>query len=216
MTQIVYFTLSHFVKSVRDTLLSQAGYNSLVEYEVMSHNPLFEICWSKQGLFEEEASAVTEVDDERYVQKFVPLSYLKATVKQFLFERFISQYNYESFDEYYLEHQFIIPPMLVYIPRNYEHIPDRLEKKSVEHLVEKKPLSNFTFTLNKKTNNSYILKANDEEYDRVKHIDNYKKEGWELFKKHRPIYYKENFGGFIVSKSRFDDLKRMGAKFVKN
>ena len=71
-------------------------------------------------------------------------------------------------------------------------------------------LSGFTFHLNCKTNNSYILVG--PKTDKTKNNKRYSSTGWELLEGCSPIFYRESLGGFVVSKKYRNRLIEYGAK----
>ena len=90
MSKLIYLTLSHFNQDTRKFLLNRSGYTEQLDYELLSHNPLYELYWNNSsGLFEREPSAVTEVSGNDYLCVSVPLSNLRDSVKDYLYERFL-------------------------------------------------------------------------------------------------------------------------------
>lgn len=83
-------------------------------------------------------------------------------------------------------------------------------------LVEKEDLllHNWIYVLNNKTKNSYILTVGDVAADKKVHPERYGKKGWKLFEEHRPIYFRSDLNGFIVSLSHKQALQDLGATLV--
>jgi len=227
MTEIVYLTLSHLNYETRNYFLSQAGYPSLIDYELSTENLLYEIVWNKyHECFAVEESALTEVDSSLYFWKAVSFANLSLVVKEYLFTRFLQNKGYDNFEEYFLNHHASMPSILVYLP--YKSV----QPVAVEHKVdtpptlnvtvsrngvrlvsaaEKKELADFVFTLNPQTKNSYVLTP--PEGDLQKNPNRYTRAGWILFGENSsPIFYRTAFGGFLVSKKYYSNLLEKGAQ----
>jgi hypothetical protein len=208
MSKLIYLTLSHFNHDTRKFLLNRSGYTEQLDYELLSHNPLYELYWNNSsGLFEREPSAVTEVSGNDYFCVSVPLSNLRDSVKDYLYERFLRS-KYLNFDHYFLTNHKSLDSVFVYVPLksrlceidNFETFKVVSPKKECV-----KPLSNYFFRLNNETNNSYVL-YNDIEETRT---------SWNLFDGYT-CYYNKKFGGFLVSLKHYQRLLDMGALFVED
>lgn len=225
MTEIVYITLSHFNPNTRNYFLREGGYSSLIDYELSTENSLFELTWNNKCLnFVVETGRLESADKQQYFSMTVPFSSLSFRVKEYLYSRFLTGSKFNNFEEYYLNNVITLPNIAVFVPYKYK-LP-RLSKKIPDLVVEvletgerrvyeqktaqKLLLDKFTFKLNKKTNNSYILSgpANDKSQNSSK----YSSTGWQLFESGSPIFYRESLGGFVVSKKYRDMLIELGAK----
>jgi len=226
MTEIVYLTLSHFNNDTRNYFLKQAGYKSLLDYELSTDNTLFELSWNnnkKQFVLESSL----EMDNKTtFFWSNVPISCLSPRVKQYLYERFLSNLKYENFEEYYLNNVDILPKIVVFVAYKVERysknvnnlhikVSDNGERNVYEFPIKVETgltnvLNGFTFHVNTKTNNSYIL--NGPKTDKTKNSKRYNSDGWKLFEVGTPIFYRESFGGFLVSKKYRNRLIELGAK----
>lgn len=232
MTEIVYLTLSHFNRETRNYFLNQTGYSSLLDYELSTENRLFEISWNtRKNTFVVEISRLENPDKLQYFSLNVPLSSLSYRSRKYLYSRFLTGTTFKNFEEYYINNAHSLPNITVYVP--YKFNIQRLNKtvspkmnlivelresgqrivslspKQKAPLVEKKQLSGFTFSLNKKTKNSYILYA--PEADKSLYSHRYGRDGWELFDIGSPVFYRVSLGGFVVSKKYYSTLIEKGA-----
>ncbi len=226
MTELVYLTLSHFNYETRNYLLSQAGYPSLIDYELSTENLLYEIAWNKyQECFVVEASSLAEVDSSLYFWKSVSFANLSLAVKEYLFARFLQNKSYDNFEEYFLNHHASMPSILVYLPYktvqpeavepSAEPLTVKLSRNGVRHVLvnEKKELADFVFRLNPQTKNSYVLMPPADDFS--KNPNRYTRTGWNLFgEQSSPIFYRSAFEGFLVSKKYYSNLLEKGAQKV--
>ncbi len=223
MTEIVYLTLSHFNSSTRNYFLKQAGYLSLLDYELSTDNKLFELTWThNKQCFTVEPGRFENPDSTLYFSCNVPLSSLSERVKDYLYYRFLSTFKYTNFEEYYLNNVNDLPFVVVFVPykfkRNFTsennlHINLNSNGERVvsrEQHIQSKVLSGFTFRLNTKTKNSYILVG--PKNDQSINSDRYGVNGWKLIENSSPIFYRVSLGGFIVSKKYYNKLIDFGAK----
>lgn len=206
MSKLVYLTLSHFNYQTRKFLLNRSGYSEQLEYELLSHNPLYELYWNhSSGLFEREPSAMREVSGSDYFCVSIPMSNLRDSVKDYLYDTFLKA-KYLNFEHYFLANHRSLDSVFVYVPfksrlcdkDNFETFKLSPKKESL------KPLEKYFFFLNTDTNNSYILYN-----DNVEH-----RNSWNLFDDYT-CYYNKKYGGFVVSLKHYDRLLSMGAKFVE-
>jgi hypothetical protein len=225
MTELVYLTLSHFNYETRNYLFSQAGYPSLIDYELSTENVLYEIAWNHyQECFAVEESSLNDVDSSLFFAKSVSFANLSLAVKEYLFARFLQNKGYDNFEEYFLNHHASMPSILVYLP--YKSVqPVLVELKAetptvnvssrngVRHVsvIEKKELADFVFKLNSQTKNSYVLIPPADDFE--KNPNRYTRTGWNLFgEKSSPIFYRTAFEGFLVSKKYYSNLLEKGAQ----
>lgn len=214
MSKLVYLTLSHFNQDTRKFLLNRSGYSEQLDYELLSHNPLYELYWnSSSGLFEREPSAVTEVSGNDYFCVSIPLSNLRESVKDYLYERFLKS-KYLNFDHYFLTNHKSLDSVFVYVPLksrlcdkdNFETFKVSPKKECVKKecvLQTSKPLAEYCFYLNTETNNSYILYTKKKETRTT----------WNLFDDYT-CYYNKKYGGFVVSLKHYERLLLLGATCV--
>jgi hypothetical protein len=208
MSKLIYLTLSHFNQDTRKFLLNRSGYTEQLDYELLSHNPLYELYWNNSsGLFEREPSAVTEVSGNDYFCVSVPLSNLRESVKDYLYERFLRS-KYLNFDHYFLTNHRSLDSVFVYVPLksrlcdkdNFETFKVSPKKECVKHTD--KSLDGYFFYLNDETNNSYVLYSNKKET----------RTSWNLFDDYT-CYYNKKFGGFLVSLKHYERLLSLGAQY---
>jgi hypothetical protein len=208
MSKLIYLTLSHFNYDTRKFLLNRSGYSEELDYELTSHNPLYELYWnSSSGLFEREPSSVTEVSGSDYFCVSVPLSNLKTTVKDYLYERFLKS-KYLNFDHYFLTNHKSLDCVFVYVPLksrlcdkdNCATFKTSPKKECVKQTD--KSLEQYFFYLNPETENSYILYSNNKET----------RCSWNLFDDYT-CYYNKKYLGFIVSLKHHELLLSMGAQY---
>lgn len=226
MTETVYLTLSHFNNDTRNYFLKNAGYLSLLDYELSTDNKLFELNWNKHKKQFVLESSIETLNKASFFSSNVPLSCLSPRVKEYLYSRFLFNSDYDNFEEYYLNNVDILPKIPVFVAYKVERY-----SKSVNNLhiklfdngdryvynepvnVEKEVsnvLTGFHFFLNSKTNNSYILVG--PENDNKKNSKRYSVNGWDLIEGSTPFFYRKSFGGFVVSKKYRNRLIEMGAK----
>jgi len=232
MTEIVYLTLSHFNYETRNYFLEQAGYASLIDYELSTQNPLFEICWnSHRATFEVESSRLETVIESDYFSKHVSFASLSLAVKDYLFSRFCHGMNYSNFEEYFLNYHACLPTVFVFIPYKVnrptvgvavQNVKVQCSESSGLRTVSitttpnkstKKELDGCVFFLNPKTENSYVLvpPAGDVKLNSTR----YGTSGWNLFGSNSsPIFYRKVSNGFIVSKKYYRNLLEKGATDV--
>jgi hypothetical protein len=226
MTEIVYLTLSHFNYETRNYLFSQAGYPSLIDYELSTENLLYEIAWNKyQECFAVEESSLTDVDSSLFFAKSVSFANLSLAVKEYLFSRFLQNKGYGNFEEYFLNHHASLPSILVYL--RYKEAPSAVVEPKAETPTltvnvsrngvrqvsgnEKKELADFVFKLNPQTKNSYVLIPPENDFQT--NPNRYTRTGWNLFgEQSSPIFYRTAFGGFLVSKKYYSNLLEKGAQ----
>jgi hypothetical protein len=223
MIEIVYLSLSHFNYETRTYFLQQAGYSSLLDYELSTQNPLFEICWNgRQSRFEVEPSRLETVNEVDYFSRHVSFASLSLAVKDYLFSRFFKDSTYANFEEFFLNHHASLPSVFVFIPfklRRPATVPVsdiKVEcsatgfRKVNLVLSKKKELDGFVFYLNPKTENSYVLVPPTGD---VKLNGNrYGTDGWNLFGgKSSPIFFRKDSNCFIVSKKYYRNLLEKGA-----
>jgi hypothetical protein len=231
MTELVYLTLSHLNRETRKYFLNKAGYASLLDYELSTDNRLFEICWNKHtSTFVSDSSCFVFPDQQQYFSRNIPFSSLSYMVKKYIYSRFLSGTSYQNFEEYYLNTSDALPSICVFIPYKSERLSHFLpqDKNFVIHLrenservvskvdsclsitnVNERPLSKFTFHLNKKTLNSYVLCPPSGDF--AMNPDKYGVKGWRLFENGSPIFYRKSLGGFTVSKKYYRKLLELGA-----
>jgi len=223
MTEIVYLTLSHFNNDTKNYFLKQSGYESLLDYELSTDNKLFELTWNhnkKQFCLE---SSEEMANKTRFFSSYVPMSSLSPRVKEYIYGRFLSSFNYDNFEEYYLNNVDILPKIAIYVPYKVERYSKSVNNlhinlsengvRSVYELSKRNEtnvLNGFTFHLNTKTKNSYIL--NGSNTDKIKNPGRYTSNGWKLFEGSSPIFYRESLGGFVVSIKYYKRLIELGAK----
>lgn len=227
MTELVYLTLSHFNYETRNYLFSQAGYPSLIDYELSTENVLYEIAWNHyQERFVVEESALNDVDSSLYFAKSVSFANLSLAVKEYLFARFLQNKGYDNFEEYFLNHHASMPSILVYLPYKSavqlatEEPKDdtptltvNVSKNGVRQVSrnEKKELADFVFKLNSQTKNSYVLIPPEDDFQT--NPNRYTRAGWNLFgEQSSPIFYRTAFEGFLVSKKYYSHLLEKGAQ----
>jgi hypothetical protein len=230
MTELVYLTLSHLNRETRKYFLSKAGYTSLLDYELSTDNRLFEICWNNHTrTFVSDSSCLEFPDQLQYFSRNIPFSCLSYSVKKYIYSRFLSGTSYQNFEEYYLNTSESLPSICIFIPyksarlsnclpedknfvihlrENSERVVSNVDHSSIQK-VNERPLSKFTFHLNKKTLNSYVLCPPSGDF--VKNPDNYGANGWKLFEEGSPIFYRRLLGGFTVSKKYYRKLLELGA-----
>ena len=226
MTELVYLTLAHLNYETRNYLFSQAGYPSLIDYELSTENLLYEIAWNKyQECFVVEGSALNEVDSSLFFAKSISFANLSLAVKEYLFARFLHNKGYDNFEEYFLNHHASMPSILVYLP--YKSVqPAAVELKADTPTLtvnvsrngvrqvsenEKKELADFVFKLNPQTKNSYVLIPPADDFQT--NPNRYTRTGWNLFgEQSSPIFYRTAFGGFLVSKKYYSNLLEKGAQ----
>lgn len=207
MSKLVYLTLSHFNYQTRKFLLNRSGYSELLEYELLSHNPLYELYWNQStGLFEREPSAVKEVSGSDYFCVSIPMSNLRDSVKDYLYDTFLKA-KYLNFEHYFLVNHRSLDSLFVYVPLKSRLCDkDNLETFKLSPKKESlKPLDQYFFYLNTETNNSYILYSNNKET----------RNSWNLFDDYT-CYYNKKYGGFVVSLKHYDRLLSLGAQFIEN
>lgn len=223
MTEIVYLTLSHFNNDTKNYFLKQSGYKSLLDYELSTDNKLFELTWNnhkKQFVLE---SPLEMENKSCFFSSYVPMSSLSPRVKEYLYQRFLSCLNYDNFEEYYLNNVDILPKIAVYVAYKIERYSKSVNNlhinlsdngvRCVYELSKKDEsgvLNGFTFHLNTKTNNSYILIG--PKTDKIKNSGRYTSNGWKLFEGSSPIFYRESLGGFVISIKYYKRLIELGAK----
>ena len=223
MTEIVYLTLSHFNSSTRNYFLKQAGFSSLLDYELSTDNKLFELTWTNhKQCFTVEPGHFENPDNTLFFSCNVPLSSLSERVKEYLYYRFLSTSKYTNFEEFYINNVNILPCVVVFVQykfKRHSKIENNLHINlnsngerlvSREQINQSKILSEFTFRLNTKTKNSYILVG--PKNDQSTNSDRYGVDGWKLIENSSPIFYRVSLGGFIVSKKYYNKLIEFGAK----
>ena len=262
-SKMIYFTLSHFNPSIRDFFITKAGYTSVLDYELTTENPLFEIYWnSKKESFEHEASSIRTFNDSEYIHEWVPIHYLSTEVKEYLWHTYLSN-KYDNFDIYLMQKN-VSTSILVYVPirqkltsfskkgyyddysewnkniSNYytdwkdgtsniptevsyyndwfgsHNINKELPKTEKDEKMKKKTeIHEFQFYLNPTTRNSYVLfpTCPMEEFKK-KYPDRFGRDGWNVFRDERVVYYSQTYNGFIVSKKYKNDLIQLGAKML--
>lgn len=212
MSKLIYLTLSHFNHDTRKFLLSRSGYTEQLDYELISHNPLYELYWNNtSGLFEREPSAVTEVSGNDYFCVSIPLSNLRESVKDYLYETFLRS-KYLNFDHYFLTNHTSLDSVFVYVPLksrlcdkdNFETFKVSPKKECVSRTDN--TLDGYLFTLNNETKNSYVLYSKNKKETRT---------SWNLFDDYT-CYYNKKYEGFLVSLMYYDRLISMGAKFLSS
>jgi hypothetical protein len=224
MTELVYLTLSHLNHETRKYFLNKAGYTSLLDYELSTDNRLFEICWNNHtNTFVSDSGCLEFPDHQQYFSRNIPFSCLSYSVKKYIYSRFLSGTSYQNFEEYFLNTSDSLPSICVFIPYKSVRLSSCLQedKNIVIHLREnservvstnvnfERPLSQFTFHLNKKTLNSYVLCPPSGDF--VMNPDKYGVNGWKLFEEGSPIFYRKSLGGFTVSKKYYKKLLELGA-----
>jgi hypothetical protein len=206
MSQLIYLTLSHFNRDTRKFLLNRSGYSEELDYELLSHNPLYELYWNMStGLFEREPSAMTEVSGNDYFCVSIPLSNLRDGVKDYLYERFLRS-KYLNFDHYFLINHKSLDSIFVYVPLK-SRLCDKDNFATFKSSSKKecaKPLADYFFHLNTETNNSYILYNSMDET----------RKSWNLFDSYT-CYYNKKYGGFVVSLKHYQRLLDLGATYVE-
>lgn len=114
-SKMIYFTLSHFNSSIRDFFIRKGGYTSLLDYELSTENPLFEIYWnSRKESFELDASSIETFNDSEYIHECVSIHSLSNEVKEYLWNTYLS-HKYENFDIYLMQKK-VSTTILVYVP----------------------------------------------------------------------------------------------------
>lgn len=222
MTELVYLTLSHLNRETRKYFLNKAGYTSLLDYELSTDNRLFEICWNNHtSTFVSDSSCFEFPDQQQYFSRNIPFSSLSYSVKKYIYSRFLSGTSYQNFEEYFLNTSDSLPSICVFIPyksvRLSKFLPEdknfmiylRENSERVVSNLDSRLLSKFTFHLNKKTLNSYVLCPPSGDF--VMNPDRYGENGWKLFEEGSPIFYRKLLGGFIVSKKYYRKLLELGA-----
>jgi len=233
MTEIIYLTLSHLNYETRNYFLEQTGYSSLLDYELSTQNPLFEICWnSHRAKFDVESSRSETVNELDHFSKHVSFASLSLAVKEYLFSRFLNGMSYANFEEFFLNHHASLPTVFVFVPFKVSRRPVvQAESVAVPNLKvqcsestglrtvniltpsSKKELDGCVFYLNPKTENSYVLvpPAGDAKLNSIR----YGAAGWNLFGcNSSPIFYRKDAKGFIVSKKYYRKLLEKGATDV--
>jgi len=226
MTELVYLTLSHLNRETRKYFLNKAGYTSLLDYELSTDNRLFEICWNNHtNTFVSDSDCFNFPDQQKYFSRNIPFASLSYSVKKYIYSRFLSGTSYQNFEEYYLNTSQSLPSICVFIPYKSARLSSCLpeDKNFVIHLRENcervvsnvnprsfdRPLSKFTFHLNKKTLNSYVLCPPSGDFGM--NPANYTGNGWKIFEEGSPIFYRNSLGGFTVSKKYYRKLLELGA-----
>ena len=121
-SKMIYFTLSHFNSSIRDFFLTKGGYTSLLDYELSTENPLFEIYWnSRKESFELDASSIETFNDSEYIHECVSIHSISNEVKEHLWNTYLSP-KYDNFD-IYLNKKKITATILVYVPIRQKVVP---------------------------------------------------------------------------------------------
>jgi len=226
MTETVYLTLSHFNNDTKNYFLKGAGYLSLLDYELSTDNKLFELNWNKHKKQFVLESSLETYNKTSFFSSNVPLSCLSPRVKEYLYSRFLYNSDYDNFEEYYLNNVDILPKIAVFVSYKVERYSKNLNNLNIklfdngDRYVYNEPvkaenevsnvLSGFTFNLNTKTNNSYILVG--PKNDNIKNSKRYSVNGWELIKGSTPIFFRQSLGGFVVSKKYRNRLIELGAK----
>lgn len=224
--ETIYFTLSHFNLDIQKIMLLETGYSSINDYELSSSNPLYELSWNnKTGLFVTEPVFIN--DGYKYYQRYIPMSSLAYDIKQYLYNRFLSNSIYRSFEDYYISNYHLISDIFVFVPYNikmysndeeyYIHrsivIEDNNVKVSIQNDVSNLLLEDYYFKLSTNGKNYVLRPKNDILEDQSKFPDRYSADGWSLIDGAKPIYFRKTSKGFVVGKKYKDHLRNLGAEY---
>jgi hypothetical protein len=139
-TKLFSLTLRNFHENIINLFLKSTGYSSLNEYELETHNPVYELCYNNFSRhFEYDIGRLPSVDLTRYYAEYVPLHYLNDETKKFFYDNVFSVLGYMSFDHYLLKFGDITPHVLVFTPYR------RLSKSVKLPLLEE--FSYFTYPI---------------------------------------------------------------------
>jgi hypothetical protein len=200
--------LKHFTETVINQVLSEAGYSSMIEYEVLCRqSDIFPVHFEYNGLMKCQFPVL---DPSMWRVFEFSLHHLSYEVRTLILEKYIGM-SLIDYETQYPEYNNIY----VYIP--YKSC---FSNYSTEY-QQFQPLSGWYFRLNKRTGKSYVLHRNDKVlgvYDNyVQYSDGTTIDAvWNLYMTglDHPLYYNTKSKGFLIGTRFREQLLNYGAVYV--
>ena len=198
--------LKHFTESVINTVLTEAGYNSMIEYEVLCRqSDIFPIQFEYNGLM---TSEFPPLDPSMWRVFEFSLHHLSWEIRTLILEKYIgmTQIEYETQYPEYNNIYVSVPYKTCFCACSTEYVG---------------PLYGWYFRLNKRTGKSYVLHRQDkvlgvfEGY--IQYCDGTTMDSvWNLpiYGLDHPLYYNAKSKGFLIGTRFREQLLNYGAVCV--